>query len=63
MIGTPQHLREIMVALKKRAQSLVPQIQEGLTVTDIAVPTKDDASMELRIYTPTTHSNSFPGLY
>jgi len=44
-----------MVELKQRAQSLVPPINEGLSVKDVPMPTSDGASILLRVYTPTSY--------
>lgn len=63
LVGTPHHLRQIMVTLKTRAQSLVPQIEQGLTIRDVNMPTSDCSSIQLRIYTPESSSDLFPGIY
>ncbi|OAG43887.1 hypothetical protein AYO21_01739 [Fonsecaea monophora] len=63
LVGTPEHMRKIMVELKKRAQAQVPPITEGLKVRDEQIPTSDGASIALRIYQPTSGENPKPAVF
>jgi hypothetical protein len=62
LVGSPEHLRDIMAVLKARAQSLVPPITEGLVVKDVPMSTSDGYTIHLRIYTPTGRSGLGPGI-
>jgi hypothetical protein len=53
LVGTPQHLRSMMAALKVKTASLVPVIMAGLAnVRNDSVKTSDGSSIAVRIYTP-----------
>ncbi|KAK4949992.1 hypothetical protein LTR10_011834 [Elasticomyces elasticus] len=63
LVGSPEHMRKIMVNLKQRAQSQVPPITEGLKVHDVQMPTSDGASISLRVYQPISEETLRPGLF
>ncbi|KIV78544.1 hypothetical protein PV11_06189 [Exophiala sideris] len=63
LVGSPEHMREIMVELKQRAQSQVSPITEGLKVHDVQIPTSDGASIALRIYQPVSGVTPSSGLF
>ncbi|KAI1615959.1 alpha/beta hydrolase fold-3 domain protein [Exophiala viscosa] len=63
LVGSPEHMRKIMVDLKQRAQSQVSPITQGLKVHDVQMPTSDGASISLRIYQPMSEETLRPGLF
>lgn len=63
LVGSPEHMRSIMVDLKKRAQSQVPPIDHGLSVRDTQFPTSDGANISLRIYRPDSRRGLGPGIF
>ncbi|OAL44228.1 alpha/beta hydrolase fold-3 domain protein [Pyrenochaeta sp. DS3sAY3a] len=60
LVGTPQHLRNIMAELKKTSTGSIPTITEGLDIRDEDMPTSDGSSIALRIYTPKGGATSYP---
>ncbi|KAH6972188.1 Alpha/Beta hydrolase protein [Ilyonectria sp. MPI-CAGE-AT-0026] len=61
LVGSPQHLRDMMERLKVEATGMIPQIT-GLSSEDIRIKTSDGASILVRVYTPATKKGLSPGL-
>ncbi|KAF5506338.1 Versiconal hemiacetal acetate esterase [Colletotrichum siamense] len=61
LVGSPQHLRDVMAELKVYATAMAPQFT-GLTTKDIQVKVSDGFDIPCRIYTPVGAQNPAPGL-
>ncbi|CAK7220080.1 hypothetical protein SEUCBS140593_004112 [Sporothrix eucalyptigena] len=63
LVGTPEHMRSMMAAMKSKTATLVPAITEGIAdVRDAQVPVSDGSTITVRIYTPDDGKTSRPGL-
>lgn len=63
LLGTPQHLRAKMAALKIKTASLVPAITAGLaSVRDDSVTVSDGSAIAVRIYTPDDGQTTRPAV-
>lgn len=61
LVGSPQHLRDVMAELKVYATAMAPQFT-GLTTKDIQVKVSDGVHIPCRIYTPVGAQTPAPGL-
>lgn len=61
LVGSPQHLRDMMERLKVEATDMIPEIN-GLSSKDVRIKTSDGASILVRVYTPETKKGLSPGL-
>lgn len=63
LVGTPQHLRSMMAALKTKTASLVPEITQGLaSVRDESVTVSDGSVFAVRVYIPDDGKTSRPAV-
>lgn len=61
LVGSPQHLRDMMERLKVEATGMIPEIT-GLSSEDMRIKTSDGASILVRVYTPAAKKGLSPGL-
>ncbi|ETS84354.1 hypothetical protein PFICI_02379 [Pestalotiopsis fici W106-1] len=62
LVGSPKEMRDVMQFLKAKATSMVPPMEDGITVQNLSYPAADGAQIPLRLYTPSGRTNPGPAI-